>query len=42
MGKTVTRDNEYYTPKEIVSQFGHFDYDPATTREKSKFRNDRG
>lgn len=29
-------DNEYYTPKEIVSLFGSFDYDPATTEEKAK------
>lgn len=29
-------DNEYYTPKEIVDMFGRFDYDPATTEEKSK------
>ena len=29
-------DNECYTPKEIVEMFGHFDYDPATTEEKSK------
>lgn len=28
-------DNEYYTPKEIVARFGHFDYDPATTPEKA-------
>ena len=30
-----TKDNEYYTPKEIVKQFGVFDYDPATTKEKA-------
>lgn len=30
-----TKDNEYYTPKEFVSRFGVFDYDPATTREKA-------
>ena len=29
-------DNEYYTPKQIVDMFGHFEYDPATTPEKSK------
>lgn len=29
-------DNEYYTPKSIVSRFGSFDYDPATTSEKAK------
>lgn len=29
-------DNEYYTPKSIVSLFGQFDYDPATTKEKAK------
>lgn len=28
-------DNEYYTPKEIVSRFGQFNYDPATTSEKA-------
>ena len=31
----LTKDNEYYTPKEIVSYFGKFDYDPATTKEKA-------
>ena len=30
------KDNEYYTPKEIVELFGKFDYDPATTDEKAK------
>lgn len=30
-----TKDNEYYTPKEFVKQFGTFDYDPATTKEKA-------
>lgn len=30
-----TKDNEYYTPKEFVKQFGVFDYDPATTKEKA-------
>lgn len=30
-----TKDNEYYTPKEFVSRFGEFDYDPATTSEKA-------
>ena len=25
-------DNEYYTPKSIVSRFGSFDYDPATRK----------
>jgi len=30
-----TKDNEYYTPKEIVNLFGKFDYDPATTKEKA-------
>lgn len=29
------KDNEYYTPREFVSQFGVFDYDPATTKEKA-------
>ena len=29
-------DNEYYTPKQIVDMFGRFEYDPATTPEKSK------
>lgn len=32
-----TKDNEYYTPKEFVARFGVFDYDPATTKEKSDF-----
>jgi phage N-6-adenine-methyltransferase len=31
-----TKDNEYYTPKEFVSRFGSFDYDPATTKEKAE------
>lgn len=31
-----SKDNEYYTPKEIVSRFGGFDYDPATTPEKAQ------
>lgn len=31
-----TKDNEYYTPKEVVEYFGEFDYDPATTRQKAK------
>lgn len=29
-------DNEYYTPLEVVSLFGQFDYDPATTPERAK------
>lgn len=24
-----TKGNEYYTPKELVTRFGKFDYDPA-------------
>lgn len=36
MTKYVSKDNEYYTPKEIVARFGRFDYDPATTPEKVK------
>ena len=34
--KYVSKDNEYYTPKEFVALFGEFDYDPATTQEKAK------
>lgn len=34
-GVVFTKDNEYYTPKNIVSYFGEFDYDPATTKEKA-------
>ena len=30
-----TKDNEYYTPREFVTRFGAFDYDPATTKEKA-------
>lgn len=30
-----SKDNEYYTPKKIVSMFGEFDYDPSTTAEKA-------
>ena len=32
MAKTnmiFSKDNEYYTPKEVVNFFGEFDYDPA-------------
>lgn len=31
-----SKDNEYYTPKELVYRFGQFDYDPATTQEKAE------
>ena len=31
-----TKDNEYYTPKDFVYRFGHFKYDPATTKEKAE------
>ena len=34
-GVIFTKDNEYYTPKIFVEQFGKFDYDPATTKEKA-------
>ena len=34
-GIIFTKDNEYYTPKSFVEQFGKFDYDPATTKEKA-------
>ena len=30
-----SNDNEFYTPKSIVSRFGTFDYDPSTTAEKA-------
>lgn len=30
-----SNDDEYYTPKSLVSRFGVFDYDPATTAEKA-------
>ena len=33
---TFTKDNEYYTPKEIVQYFGTFDYDPSTVKEKAE------
>ncbi len=29
------KDNEYYTPKNVVRYFGEFEYDPATTKEKA-------
>jgi phage N-6-adenine-methyltransferase len=29
-------NDEYFTPKWLVDRFGKFDYDPATTREKSE------
>lgn len=35
MTKYISKDNEYYTPKEFVDRFGKFDYDPATTKEKA-------
>ena len=31
-----TKDNEYYTPKDFVYRFGHFKYDPETTKEKAE------
>ena len=31
-----SKDNEYYTPQELVDYFGKFDYDPATTEEKAR------
>ena len=34
--KYATNDNEYYTPKEFVKQFGKFNYDPATVEEKAE------
>lgn len=30
-----SKDNEYYTPPELVSIFGPFDYDPATNLERA-------
>ena len=33
---SFSSDNEYYTPKSIVSRFGSFDYDPATTSKKAE------
>jgi phage N-6-adenine-methyltransferase len=35
-GVVFTKDNEYYTPKEVVELFGKFDYDPATVKEKAE------
>ena len=35
-GVVFTKDNEYYTPKYVVSYFGQFDYDPATVKEKAE------
>jgi len=29
--------DEYYTPKEVVSLFGEFDFDPATTPERAEY-----
>lgn len=34
-GVVFAKDNEYYTPKNLVERFGKFDYDPATTKEKA-------
>ena len=34
--KYVSKDNEYYTPKDFVARFGVFDYDPATTKDKAE------
>lgn len=32
----LSNDDEWYTPAKIVSMFGDFDYDPATTPERAK------
>lgn len=37
MSRSYGKDNEYYTPKRVVSFFGRFDYDPATTREYASY-----
>ncbi len=34
-GIGINHGDEYYTPLEVVSRFGQFDYDPATTPEKA-------
>lgn len=35
-GIQFNKNDEWYTPKEVVDYFGPFDYDPATTKEKAK------
>ena len=35
MRKFLTEQDNCYTPKNIVSYFGDFDYDPATTKEQA-------
>lgn len=31
-----SENDDYFTPKQIVDMFGHFEYDPATTKEKTE------
>ena len=37
MRKILTEQDNCYTPKYLVNYFGNFDYDPATTKEQSKY-----
>lgn len=39
MRKKLTQQDNCYTPKNIVDYFGHFDYDPATTKEQALYLN---
>lgn len=37
MRKTLTEQDNCYTPKYLVEMFGNFDYDPATTKEQAEY-----
>lgn len=39
MRKTLTQQDNCYTPKYLVDYFGLFDYDPATTKEQANYLN---
>jgi hypothetical protein len=34
---TFSKNNEFYTPKNLIKNFGNFDYDPATTEQRSHY-----
>lgn len=36
MRKLLTEQDNCYTPKYLVDYFGHFDYDPATTKAQAE------
>lgn len=39
MRKLLTEQDNCYTPKYLIDYFGHFDYDPATTKEQAEYLN---